>query len=111
MAKPPRPEQRQPGETPAEHHQRTEPWNHMIRLGTEMKTVRSRIKTAIDNLQHADQYNQIPASQQQTVAQWGGVLVEMLNRLDQLDVDAWKPGMRAEIARHETSGSGEARRG
>lgn len=96
-----RPEHRQPGETQRDHHHRTAPWDVMIRLATEVKTVRSRMLTAVETLLDATQRGTIPASQTDQVAEWGGAMVEMLARLDQLDVDAWKPCVRAEITRQE----------
>ncbi|WP_326646078.1 hypothetical protein OG884_15615 [Streptosporangium sp. NBC_01755] len=94
-----RPEHRQPGESQRDFNRRTAPWDVMIRLATEVKTVRSRMLTAVETLLDATQRGKIPASQTDQVAEWGGVMVEMLARLDRMDLDAWKPGIRAEIGR------------
>ncbi|SDL75235.1 hypothetical protein SAMN05421874_12895 [Nonomuraea maritima] len=100
MAKGKLPEQQQPGEGQREFHERRRPWGAMVHAGTEVKTCRSRIGSAVEMLRgqlNGPSSYPIPVSQRARVEEWEQLLSRVLSDLEAVDVDAWKPQIREEI--------------
>ncbi|MEV0307847.1 hypothetical protein [Nonomuraea fuscirosea] len=94
------PEQQQPGEDQSAFHQRRRPWDAMTHAGTEIKTCRSRVATALDTLRgqlSGPSAYPVPDSQRARVQEWEQKLSVILFELDTIDVDAWKSAIRDEI--------------